>query len=226
MVTYHAPHINPYKTLPKDIPNRKDGSRPDNRAGPVGYGGQTNHGANVPNHFHRNNFGNRAGGLNGGYNNRGGGVVAGIGPAGGGGGGGGTGAGVGVGGMVMGFNGGGRNFSTPMVGMANGNLATAAAAMGGFAANPMNAMAQFGNFGRGGMMMGGGMRGGMQNLRGGAAAGGGRGGMASGMMANMIMPNMGGLGAMTMGGMGAAMAMPTGMPGEPADSPIYCCISV
>lgn len=40
--SYHAPHINPYRTLPKDVPNRKDGNRSDNRSASGSFPGNSN----------------------------------------------------------------------------------------------------------------------------------------------------------------------------------------
>ncbi|KAF4310014.1 Nucleotide-binding alpha-beta plait [Botryosphaeria dothidea] len=179
--SYHAPNVNPYRTLPKDVPNRKDGGRNDNRSSSGSFGG----GSGMNNNFNSNpsgfrggrgGFNNRGGMNNMGYNNRGGF----NGPMGGGG----MGPGGGFGGGPMGGFGGG-----PMGGMSN---------MG------------FNNFNRGGMM-GGGMRGGMANrgrggMNGGMNAGmmGGMGGMGpmGGMGMNPgMMGGMGGNMNMGMGGM-------------------------
>ncbi|KAK8204954.1 hypothetical protein IWZ01DRAFT_81977 [Phyllosticta capitalensis] len=39
--SYHSPHINPYRTLPKDVPNRKDGNRSDNRSSSGSFTGSS-----------------------------------------------------------------------------------------------------------------------------------------------------------------------------------------
>ena len=107
----------------------------------------------------------------------------------------------GMGGQMGGFQ--NRNFSSPVGSMGVGGYG-APSPMGGFGASPMGGMNQFGNFGRGGNMMGG-MRGGMPQNR------GGRGGMG-GMMGGMAMGGMGmGMPGMPMGGMGANMGMMGGM---------------
>ena len=106
-----------------------------------------------------------------------------------------------MGGQMGGFQ--NRNFSSPVGSMGVGGYG-APGPMGGFGASPMGGMNQFGNFGRGGNMMGG-MRGGMPQNR------GGRGGMG-GMMGGMGMGSMGmGMPGMPMGGMGANMGMMGGM---------------
>ncbi|KAB2580621.1 Nuclear polyadenylated RNA-binding protein 4 [Lasiodiplodia hormozganensis] len=177
--SYHAPHVNPYRTLPKDVPNRKDGNRNDNRSSSGSFGGGSgmNTSFNNSGGFRggRGGFNNRGGMNNMGYNNRGGfnGPMGGgnMGPSG------------GFGGGPMGGFGGG-----PMGGMNN---------MG------------FNNFGRGGMMGGmrggmanrgrGGMNGGMNaNMMGGMGPMGGMAGM--GMNPGM-MGGMGGNMNMGMGGM-------------------------
>ncbi len=65
---YHAPHANPFKTLPKDVPQREK-SRGD-RSSSSNYGSQGGQGGNYsrfPNQ--RGNF-SRGGGNNMGYQNR------------------------------------------------------------------------------------------------------------------------------------------------------------
>ena len=59
-ITYHAAHINPYKTLPKDVPGRKDG-RQDNR------GSSGNYTQGNTQNFNRGGY---SGGRGGSFNNR------------------------------------------------------------------------------------------------------------------------------------------------------------
>ncbi|OJD37464.1 rrm domain-containing protein [Diplodia corticola] len=181
--SYHAPHVNPYRTLPKDVPNRKDGNRNDNRSSSGSFGGgsgmNTNFNSGGGFRGGRGGFNSRGGMNSMGYNNRGGF----NGPMGGGN----MGPGGGFGGGPMGGFGGG-----PMGGMNN---------MG------------FNNFGRGGGGGGGGMMGGMRGGMGGRGRGGMNGGMNAGMMGGMgPMGGMGAMGMNPgmMGGMGGNMNMGMG----------------
>lgn len=180
---FHPAHINPYRTLPKDVPGRKESGRQDNRSNSGNFSSNNQGGGQGG--MQQNSFNNQGGSFRGGrggnFQNR-------------------NGAG-GIGGQMGGFQ--NRNFSSPVGSMGVGGYG-APGPMGGFGASPMGGMNQFGNFGRGGNMMGG-MRGGMPQNR------GGRGGMG-GMMGGMGMGGMSmGMPGMPMGGMGANMGMMGGM---------------
>ncbi|TKA72963.1 hypothetical protein B0A49_03208 [Cryomyces minteri] len=186
-VFYHTPHNNPYRTLPKDAPNRnKEGGFKDNRPNPSAY----------VNGMAQNNFNSGGGfrGGRGGFNNRGN-----IG---------------GMGNMSGNFNNNRGNFSgSPMGGMPTGGYGSPMAA--GFGGSPMG-MQGFNNFNRAGMMGGmNGMRGGGMAMRGrgGMMNGMAMGGMPmSAMNMGMGMPgNMG----MNMGMGVGGMAGPGGFAGSP-----------
>ncbi|OCK83815.1 hypothetical protein K432DRAFT_164962 [Lepidopterella palustris CBS 459.81] len=185
---FHPAHINPYRTLPKDVPGRKEGGRQDNRitSGNFSSGGQSG-GQGVMQQNNYSQSGSFRGGRGGNYQNRNNNTG-------------------GMAGNMGGFQ--NRNFSSPVGGMGVGGYG-APGPMTGFGGGPMAGMNQFGNFGRGGNMMGA-MRGGMPQNRGGR---GGIGTMAGGIgMGNMGMGNIGmGMPAMGMGGMGANMGMMGGM---------------
>ncbi|OJJ43478.1 hypothetical protein ASPZODRAFT_146190 [Penicilliopsis zonata CBS 506.65] len=156
MINYTNPHTNPFRTLPKDNPMRKDNQ---SRGGPGGFNAPPNQNMG----FGMNNMGGGGGsfrgGGRGGFNNRGGGA-GGIGNA--------------MGGGAGGF-GGNRNFQGSMGGGFQGNPM-----VGGFQGGPMGGMQNYGGFNnRGGGMMGGGGGGG-GGMRGGPAMRGGRGGGGQG----------------------------------------------
>ncbi|KAF2488842.1 hypothetical protein BU16DRAFT_214395 [Lophium mytilinum] len=180
---FHSAHNNPYRTLPKDVPNRKEGGAQNNRSTSSNFGGSQGPSGGMQN----NNY-NQGGNFRGGrgnfqHRNQGN-----------------------MGGNMGGFQ--NRNFSSPAVGGMGVGGYGAANPMAGFGGgpNPMAGMNQFNNFGRGGNMMGG-MRGGMPQNRGGRGGMGNMmGGMGMGAM-GMGMPNMG------MGAMGGNMGMMGGMGG-------------
>ncbi|PYH94171.1 hypothetical protein BO71DRAFT_409595 [Aspergillus ellipticus CBS 707.79] len=180
MVTYTIPQPNPFRTLPKDAPMRKDNQ---SRSMSGGFNSSNNMNFGMNNMSGGGGGGFRGG--RGGFNNRGGG---------GGGGGGGMSGGMG------GFQG-NRNFQNPMSGFQGNPM------VGGFQGNPMG-MQNYGFNNRGSMM--GGMRGGPGGMRGrgGGMSGPNMMGMpAMNPMGGMGMnPMAGGMNPM-MGGMGANMGM-------------------
>ncbi|KAJ5692354.1 hypothetical protein N7462_001777 [Penicillium macrosclerotiorum] len=176
MVNYTNPHTNPFRTLPKDAPMRKDANRTSgfNSSGNqnMNFGGGSGGGGGG-----MNMTGGFRGGR-GGFNNRG------------------------MGGNMGNFN--NRNNFNNMGGF-QGGAAPGGAMMGGFQGGPMGGMQNYGFNNRGGMMGGmrggpGGMRGG----RGGGNMGGSNmmgmpgmnpmGGMGMNPMAGGMNPMMGGMG--------------------------------
>ncbi|KAF9889788.1 hypothetical protein FE257_006878 [Aspergillus nanangensis] len=178
-VIYTSPQPNPFRTLPKDAPMRKD-----NQARSMSGG------FNSPNqnmNFGMNNMGGGSGGSGsggggfrggrGGYNNRGG-----------------------MNNNMGGFN--NRNFQNPMGGFQN-------PMGGGFPANPMGGGMQNYGFNNRGGMMGGmrGGPGGMRGRGGGGMGGPNMMGMPMNPMGGMGMNPMGGGMNPMMGGMGGNMGM-------------------
>ncbi|PWY82193.1 hypothetical protein BO70DRAFT_36320 [Aspergillus heteromorphus CBS 117.55] len=179
MVTYTSPQPNPFRTLPKDAPMRKDNQ---SRSMSGGYNASNNM------NFGMNNMGGGGGGGfrggRGGFNNRGGG-----------------GGGGGMSGNMGNF-GGNRNFQNPMGGFPSNPM------VGGFQGNPMG-MQNYGFNNRGNMMGGGmrGGPGGMRGRGGGMPAMNPMGAMGMNPMGGMGMnPMSGGMNPM-MGQMAGNMGM-------------------
>ncbi|KAJ5548979.1 hypothetical protein N7513_006213 [Penicillium frequentans] len=181
MVNYTNPHANPFRTLPKDAPMRKDNPRGGGMSSGFNSGNQNmnfNSGGNM-------NMGGGGYRGRGGYNNRG------------------------MGGNMGNFNSRG-NFNNMGGGFQGGAGPTGPGMMGGFQGNAMGGMQNYGFNNRGGMMNNmrggpGGMRGGRGGNMGGNNMMGmpGMNPMAGGMGMN---PMAGGMNPM-MGGMGGNMGM-------------------